>query len=143
MKDIYITHEQLYEKAKRENPNFEEDIRIGKPSIDVGFQVLKLRHYRKISQGELAKKAKTHQARISKIENAEFDIQLSTLAKIAYALDANLEITLSPREDIGDSLFSNVSFRGVFTSPGRAITINDIGISEYATNVDDLVKEVT
>jgi transcriptional regulator with XRE-family HTH domain len=142
MKDTYISHEQLYEKAKRENPNFEKEIRIGKPTIDVGFQVAKLRHYRKISQEELAKKANTHQARISKIENAEVDIQLSTLAKIAYALDANLEIILSPREDLSDILFSNIFFRGVYTRPVKAEAASEISTSEYAIDVNDLTREV-
>jgi DNA-binding XRE family transcriptional regulator len=142
MRDTYITHEQLIEKAKRENPNFEKEIRIGKPAIDVGFQIAFLRHYRKMSQDDLAKKANTHQARISKIENAEFDIQLSTLAKIAYALDANLEIFISPREDINDTPFSNISFRGVFTSPVNANSVSEIGTSDYATDVKKLLKEV-
>jgi transcriptional regulator with XRE-family HTH domain len=142
MKDKYITHEQLIERAKRENPNFDEDIRLGKPAIDVGFQILNLRHCRKMSQEELAKKAGTHQARISKIENAEFDIQISTLAKIAYALDAYLEILISPREDVGATFFTNTSFRGIFTSPVKATAMSDIGTSDYISEVEEVTKEV-
>jgi transcriptional regulator with XRE-family HTH domain len=50
-----------------------------------------------LSQAELADRADTGQAALSRIEGGEQDPRLSTLARIAGALGCELEIRLAPR----------------------------------------------
>ena len=54
---------------------------------DLGANVRDYRIRKKLTQAELAQKAKLHQTHISRIENGKKDIFLVTLYKIARALD--------------------------------------------------------
>lgn len=94
-KDI-ISHADVIQESRKDE-DFRREYRLSKPKYDIARQVINLRHEYDWTQTELAKKAKTHQSRISKIEAGEFDVRLSTLARIAEALDAEVEIKISPQ----------------------------------------------
>ncbi len=69
-----------------------------KPYYELVEAIIKRRNELGLTQKDLAKKASTHQSRISKIESAEHDIRLSTLIQIAEALDTEVSIRLVPFE---------------------------------------------
>lgn len=61
----------------------------------VAKQLISLRLERKLTQKELAEKIGTSQSAIARIENGEQNLSIQTLAKIAHALEAELNIRLS------------------------------------------------
>jgi len=69
-------------------------------------EILLMRKQRGLTQQELAKKAGTTQAVVSRLENASVRASLETVAKIADALGAAVEIHLKPLEDIKDEIAS-------------------------------------
>jgi transcriptional regulator with XRE-family HTH domain len=65
-----------------------------RPYFDVAQDIYELRQDMAITQAELAERAETHQSRVSKLESADLDFKLSTLAKIAEALQAHVHISV-------------------------------------------------
>lgn len=63
-------------------------------------QVLLLRKHRGLTQVELAERAGTTQAVISRLENVSVRPSMDTITRIAQALDAVVRVELTPREDI-------------------------------------------
>jgi len=77
----------------------------------------------------LAKRAGTHQTRISKIESSELDIRLSTLTGIAEALECQVVISLVPISGTAYSI-NDEPYRDLFRiqtriSDGAAIVAAD------------------
>ncbi len=67
--------------------------------LELALQISKLRKLKKMTQAQLAKRVKTTQQTISRLEDASnTEISVSTLSKIALALDAKLSIDLSPQK---------------------------------------------
>ncbi|MGA2111340.1 MAG: helix-turn-helix transcriptional regulator [Anaerolineales bacterium] len=93
---IFKSHEQVISDAMND-PAFKKAYLLLAPLHQVIREIVNLRHFRGLTQAELAKKTGTHQSRISKIETGEHDVQISTLSAIAYALDADIEIHMVPR----------------------------------------------
>lgn len=62
--------------------------------LEIAYQILKLRKQKKISQAELAKRLKTKQSNIARMEAGQQNFSLKTLNSIAKALEANLSIKL-------------------------------------------------
>ena len=92
-----------YEEFKREllsNPEVSKEYEALRPQFDVIRQYIALRAKRNISQAELAKRIGSKQTAISRLERGYPNTTLGTWQKIAEALDANLEITLVPKECI-------------------------------------------
>ena len=83
-----------------EDQEFLKADRMIKPYYDLIVEIVKRRLHLGLTQKDLAKKAKTFQSRISKIESGEHDIRLSTLIQIAEALDTEVSIHLLPLEEI-------------------------------------------
>ena len=81
------------------DPEFRNARRRIKPYFDLLKDVLRRRKKLGITQKELAKRANTHQSRISKIESGEHDIRLSTIIILAEALDAEVKIQIVPSEE--------------------------------------------
>lgn len=90
-----VTFEKVFGKYE-DDPEYKKAERALKPRYDIVEQVIDRRISLGYSQLDLAKKAETHQSRISKIESAEYDLRLSTLVKIAEALDCEVCIQLVP-----------------------------------------------
>lgn len=94
---VYRTHKEIVAEA-RKRPAYERAYRRLAPRHQIMRDLVNLRYEKGWTQAELAKKARTHQSRISKIESGEQDIQLSTLSALAEALDADLEVRLVSRQ---------------------------------------------
>ncbi|MCL5674667.1 MAG: helix-turn-helix transcriptional regulator [Candidatus Omnitrophica bacterium] len=64
--------------------------------MSVGEQIAKYRYEAKISQAELAEKAKTSRTAIARYERGNYDkYNITTLKKIAHALNKNLTISIT------------------------------------------------
>jgi transcriptional regulator with XRE-family HTH domain len=65
-----------------------------RPRLELGRQILDLRLARGWTQKDLAQKAGTKQANISRLENGLLNPSLDMLQKVAEALGAELAVTL-------------------------------------------------
>lgn len=81
-----------YLKEQLKNPKFKREWDKLEPQYQVTRELIKARIERKISQRELARKAKTTQAVLSRIENMSVSPSIGLLQKIASALGKNLKI---------------------------------------------------
>lgn len=67
------------------------------PFIEVAHQILKLRKQQKLSQAQLAERVGTTQQAIARIESLDYrGHTLTTLAKVAEALNKRLEVKFVP-----------------------------------------------
>jgi len=94
-KDKLRTFDELVDRLNQD-PEFRKEDRRQKPYYDIIIEIIRGRRRLGLTQKELAKKAKTHQSRISRIESGEYDLRLSTLIKIAEALDSSVAIRFAP-----------------------------------------------
>lgn len=101
----YIRHDDAILESLKD-PEYRRAYRLLKPRYDVVRELITLRRRLGVSQEELARRARTHQSRISKIETADHDVTLSTLTALADALGADVDIRLIPRE--GEDFFADV-----------------------------------
>jgi DNA-binding XRE family transcriptional regulator len=70
------------------------------PQYDLVKQYIALRNKHKISQAELAERIGTKQTAISRLERGDQNTTIGTWQKIAEALDAELTISLVPKESV-------------------------------------------
>lgn len=89
MKDI--TFDQ-YLKEQLKDPKFRKEWERTEAAYQVTRELIRARIEGKISQRELAKKAKTTQAVLSRIENMTVSPSIGLLQRIAHALGKNLEV---------------------------------------------------
>jgi predicted transcriptional regulator len=69
-----------------------------KPKYEMIRSLIKRRNQLHISQSQLARTVGTKQPAISRLERGEFNnVTLSTLMKVAHALDLDLDISLKSR----------------------------------------------
>lgn len=79
-------------KEQLKNPKFKKEWDRLEPAYQAQRALIKARIETKMSQRQLAKKAKTTQAVISRIENMTVSPSIGLLQKIAEAFGKNLEI---------------------------------------------------
>lgn len=80
------------------DPKLEADARL---ALDIASQFTALRLRRGLSQGQLAERLGKSQQAVSKIENPRHEgHNLARLKEAVEALDATLDVTLVPREDL-------------------------------------------
>lgn len=73
----------------------------GRAQDEIAGQIKELREKRGLKQRELAKRCKTHQSAISRLEQATYSRwNLNTLWSLAKALDARVRIIIEPMEDV-------------------------------------------
>ncbi len=70
------------------------------PFFDLANQLLLLRKQRGLSQQELAEKANTTQAVVSRLENVAVHCSLESVIRLAEALGAAVEVRLKPLEEL-------------------------------------------
>jgi len=87
---IYTLQDHIKDSLK--NPEFKKAWEESEPSYQLGRTLIKKRLAQKISQIELAKKANTTQAVISRLENMTVNPSMELLQRIAKALNVNLKI---------------------------------------------------
>lgn len=89
MKLIYLRD---YLKEQLKDPKFKKEWDKQEPAYQVGRELIKSRIEAKISQRQLAKRAKTTQAVISRIENMSVSPTVGLLQKLAEALGKEVKI---------------------------------------------------
>ena len=65
--------------------------------LEAGYQIARLRLLRGMTQAELADRVGTRQPSIARLENGSRLPSLSFLERIAEALDAQVEVKITPR----------------------------------------------
>lgn len=88
----------LQEQLQR--PGVAQEFYRLKPFYDLAGQLLLLRKQRGLSQQELAEKANTTQAVVSRLENVAVHCSLESVIRLADALGAVLEVNLTPLEEM-------------------------------------------
>lgn len=74
-------------------PGWEEGIEAERRRFAIGEMIRELREARGLTQAQLARRARTSQSAISRLEDADYAaLKLETLRKVAAALDAPLTI---------------------------------------------------
>ena len=86
-----ITFDQ-YLKGQLKDPKFRKEWERTEAAYQVTRELIRARIEGKISQRELAKKAKTTQAVLSRIENMTVSPSIGLLQKIAHAMGKKLEV---------------------------------------------------
>lgn len=90
MKKIFTLHDHIKESLK--DPEFKKEWEASEAAYQLSRSLIKRRLAQKMSQGELAKKAHTTQAVISRLENMSVNPSLALLQKVATALNLHLKI---------------------------------------------------
>ncbi len=91
---LYSLDDHLKELLK--NPEFAKEWKRSEPEYLLADSLIKARLQKKVSQRDLAKKVKTSQAAISRVESMSGNPSLSFLKRIAQALNSKLTLKLEP-----------------------------------------------
>ena len=83
---------QRYLTERLKNHKFRKHYDEYGKQLEIGYKILQLRKQKRISQLELAKKLKTQQSNIARIETGKENLSVNTLEKIANALNCQFEI---------------------------------------------------
>jgi len=89
------TYEEIL-KEELKNPVFAKEYRALKPKYEAISAVIKARLESGLTQKQLAKKIKTDQANISRFESGRVTPTISFMARIAKALNKELQIGFRP-----------------------------------------------
>jgi len=114
----------------------DDEFREEYEQLGPGFDVARLRMLRGLTQKELAKLVGTRQPSISRLESGDRDPSLSFLRRVVSALDAHIEVTIVPNEEldqVADDVYvpesvTVVDFTGM---PQRSTAINNISTNSY------------
>ena len=87
-------------KKLMQNPEFVREYNALEPEYKLAAALIRLRLAKGLTQEDLAKMLNTKQESIARLENGGSLPSLSTMKKLAEALDAELEINLRPKHDI-------------------------------------------
>ena len=79
------------------------------PFYRLADQLVLLRKKRGLTQQELAEKASTTQAVVSRLENVSVHCALETVVRLADALDAVVEVRITPTEELAQTTEANQS----------------------------------
>ena len=82
-----------WQAKQRQDPDFVAAER----ELEPGYQVARLRIQRGLTQAQLAEMVGTRQPSIARLENGSSVPSLSFLDRIAKALDARIELRVTPR----------------------------------------------
>lgn len=89
----WITHEQLKVDLMKD-PGFRQAYQALEPEFQIARQMIEARIKRKMTQEELARRAKTGQAVISRLEGMNAKPSISLLERVARALQTKIQITI-------------------------------------------------
>ena len=92
------TNFEEFEGELLKDPEIRKEYENLKPKYEMIQSLIKRRNQLRMSQSQLARTVGTRQPAISRLERGEFNnITLSTLIKVAHALDLDLDISLKTR----------------------------------------------
>jgi transcriptional regulator with XRE-family HTH domain len=94
------TNFDVYLEEQLKNPAFAERFEKAGEAWDVALQIAALREKAGLSQKDLARKLKTSQQQISRLESPAYEgHSLSMLRRVAEVLGATVRVTLAPKGD--------------------------------------------
>lgn len=89
------TNFEEFEGELLKDSEFRKEYEDLKPKYEIIQSLIKRRNQLRMSQSQLARTVGTRQPAISRLERGEFNnVTLSTLIKVAHALDLDLKISL-------------------------------------------------
>lgn len=92
MKKFY-SHEELH-KEWMKDPDYRREYEKLEPEFQIAKQIIGARIKKKMTQEELAEKAGTGQAVISRLEGMNGKPSISLLRKVAHALNIKIRVTI-------------------------------------------------
>lgn len=92
MKSIKHLEWEDYEKELLQKPGFKEVAKETELEYQVAYALIKARIEKGLTQAEVAKRMKTKQSVISRVENARTVPSLSFLKRLAQVLNASLQV---------------------------------------------------
>lgn len=87
-----------HKKKLLEDPEFRKEYEALEPEYKLASTLIRLRLAKGLTQEQLAKLMNTKQESIARLESGGSLPSLSTVRKVANALDAEVEINLRPRD---------------------------------------------
>ena len=93
------TNFDLHLEQQLRDPNFAERFKRAGEAWDVALQIAALREKAGLSQKDLARKLKTSQQQISRIESPSYEgHSLSMLRRVARELNARVRVVIEPED---------------------------------------------
>ena len=92
-----------HKKKLLEDPEFRKEYEALEPEYKLASDLIRLRLAKGLTQEQLAKLLNTKQESIARMESGGSLPSLSTVKKVANALDAELEINLRPKTRAGEA----------------------------------------
>lgn len=89
----WYTHEELHKKWMKD-PEFRREYEKLEPEFQIARQMIDARIKRKMTQEELARRVRTGQAVISRLEGMNARPSLSLLARVTRALSTKIQVTI-------------------------------------------------
>ncbi len=86
-----------HKKQLLKNPGFRKEYAALEPEYRLASDLIRLRLSRGLTQEELARRIHTKQSAIARLESAGSLPSLSTVKRVAEALDADLYVAIQPR----------------------------------------------
>lgn len=83
-----------YLSSEMKDPEFRQLYEDAEVELNVAYEIMKAREAAKVTQGELARRIKSKQQTVSRIEQGGQNLTLVTLARIARALKGSLQIRI-------------------------------------------------
>lgn len=94
------TNFDLYLEEQLQDPAFAERFEKAGEAWEVALQIAALREKAGLSQRDLARKLRTSQQNISRLESPSYEgHSLSMLRRVAEVLGATVRVTLAPKND--------------------------------------------
>lgn len=106
------TNFDLYLEEQLKDPVFAERFERAGEAWDVALQIVALREKAGLSQTQLARKLKTTQQQISRLESPDYEgHSLSMLRRVARVLNAHVRVVFEAREKAATSRVAEQSAR--------------------------------
>jgi len=86
-----------HKKQLMKDPEFRKEYEALEPEYKLVSALIRLRLSKGLTQEELARKVHTRQSAIARLESASSLPSLSTIKRVAEALDADLDIVIRPK----------------------------------------------
>ena len=94
------TNFDLYLEEQLKDPEFAERFERAGEAWDVALQIAALREKAGLSQKDLARKLKTSQQNISRLESPSYEgHSLTMLRRVAEVLGATIRVTIAPKAE--------------------------------------------
>jgi len=100
-----------HKKQLLKDPEFKKEYEALEPEYKLASTLIRLRLAKGLTQEQLANILNTKQESIARLESGGSLPSLSTVRKVADALDAEVEITLRPKRHSGEDVLAAQSRR--------------------------------